>query len=143
MFNLTEQDPTVVLHVNPSLRFSADELMRQVRARNVCEARAQLAAAKARLEAAEELFEAVASDEPVVLDDGTKVAVVKQQRRNIDAERLEAGVSSQQWTRLSKRVLDTKLFDLASAANQLDSQLVDAVTTYCDVSFVRVTQPKR
>ena len=55
----------------------------EMTARRVIEARALLAEAKAEAEKAEEAFRALNTD-AVILEDGTKVAIVEQNRRSID-----------------------------------------------------------
>ena len=114
----------------------------EMTARRVIEARALLAEAKAEAEKAEEAFRALNTD-AVILEDGTKVAIVEQNRRTIDQEGAREALPEGQHQRLSKRVVQQALVDEAVSAGWLKQAIVDKFTKVANVKAVKVTQPKR
>jgi hypothetical protein len=114
----------------------------EMTARRVIEARALLAEAKAEAEKAEEAFRALNTD-AVILEDGTKVAIVEQNRRTIDQEGAREALPEGQHQRLSKRVGQQALVDEAVSAGWLKQAIVDKFTKVANVKAVKVTQPKR
>jgi len=114
----------------------------EMTARRVVEARAALAEAKAEAEKAEDAFRAL-STEAVTLEDGTKVAIVEQNRRSIDQQVARDELPEGQHQRLSKRVVQQALVDEAVSAGWLKQAIVDKFTKVANVKAVKVTQPKR
>jgi hypothetical protein len=114
----------------------------EMTARRVVEARALLAEAKAEAEKAEEAFRALNTD-AVILDDGTKVAIVEQNRRSIDQTEAREALSEGHHQRVSKRVVQQALVDEAVSAGWLKQAIVDKFTKVTNVKAVKVTQPKR
>ena len=114
----------------------------EMTARRVVEARAALAEAKAEAEKAEEAFRAL-STEAVILEDGTKVAIVEQNRRSIDQTEAREALSEGHHQRVSKRVVQQALVDEAVSAGWLKQAIVDKFTKVTNVKAVKVTQPKR
>lgn len=116
--------------------------MNEMTARRVVEARARLAEAKAEAEKAEDAFRAL-STEAVTLEDGTKVAIVEQNRRSIDQQVARDELPEGQHQRLSKRVVQQALVDEAVTAGWLKQAVVDTFTKVTNVKSVKVTKPKR
>ena len=114
----------------------------EMTARRVIEARALLAEAKAEAEKAEEAFRALNTD-AVILEDGTKVAIVEQNRRSIDQTEAREALSEGHHQRVSKRVVQQALVDEAVSAGWLKQAIVDKFTKVTNVKAVKVTQPKR
>ena len=111
-------------------------------AQRVVEARSALALAKEVADDAERHFKAL-EVESVTLDDGTKVAVVSQNRRTIDNKALESVLPKGQHQRVTKRVGDLKMIDGGIEAGWLDADLVGQAISTKSVNAVKVTQPKR
>lgn len=114
----------------------------EMTAQRVVEARALLAEAKAEAEKAEEAFRALNTD-AVILEDGTKVAIVEQNRRSIDQTEAREALSEGHHQRVSKRVVQQALVDEAVSAGWLKQAIVDKFTKVTNVKAVKVTQPKR
>ena len=114
----------------------------EMTARRVVEARSALAEAKAEAEKAEEAFRALNTD-AVILEDGTKVAIVEQNRRSIDQTEAREALSEGHHQRVSKRVVQQALVDEAVSAGWLKQAIVDKFTKVTNVKAVKVTQPKR
>lgn len=117
------------------------EKVNEMTARRVIEARAILAEAKAEAEKAEEAFRALNTN-AVILEDGTKVAIVEQNRRSIDQDVAREVLPEGQHQRLSKRVVQQALVDEAVSAGWLSEEKADAFTKVTNVKAVKVTQPK-
>ena len=96
----------------------------EMTARRVVEARTLLAEAKAEAEKAEEAFRALNTD-AVILEDGTKVAIVEQNRRSIDQTEAREALSEGHHQRVSKRVVQQALVDEAVSAGWLKQAIVD------------------
>lgn len=111
-------------------------------AQRVVEARSALAEAKEVADEAERHFKAL-EVESVTLEDGTKVAVVSQNRRTIDNKALESVLPKGQHQRVTKRVGDLKMIDGGIEAGWLDSDIVGQAISTKSVLAVKVTQPKR
>tara|TARA_B100000287_G_scaffold234377_2_gene220750 strand:- start:87 stop:467 length:381 start_codon:yes stop_codon:yes gene_type:complete len=111
-------------------------------AQRVVEARSALAEAKEVADEAERHFKALEVDS-VTLEDGTKVAVVSQNRRTIDNKALESVLPKGQHQRVTKRVGDLKMIDGGIEAGWLDSDIVGQAINTKSVLAVKVTQPKR
>ena len=118
------------------------EKVNEMTARRVIEARALLAEAKAEAEKAEDAFRALNTD-AVILEDGTKVAIVEQNRRTIDQTEAREALSEGHHQRLSKRVVQQALVDEAVSAGWLKQAIVDKFTKATNVKAVKVTQPKK
>ena len=116
--------------------------MNEMTARRVVEARAALAEAKAEAEKAEDAFRAL-STEAVILEDGTKVAIVEQNRRTIDQKVARDELPEGQHQRLSKRVVQQALVDEAVKSGWLKQAVVNKFTKVTNVKSVKVTKPKR
>ncbi len=114
----------------------------ELTAQRVVEARATLAEAKELANSAEEAFKALGLED-VVLEDGTKVAVVTQNRRSLDNDTLKSVLPQGQHQRVTKRVGDMKLIDGAVDAGWLDADLVGQAISVKEVVSVKVTQPKQ
>jgi len=114
----------------------------ELAAQKVVELRSALADAKDAVEEAEAQFKAL-DVESVTLADGTKVAIVTQNRRSIDNEALKDVLPQGQHQRVTKRVGDMKLIDGAIEAGWLDGDLVNQAITVKEVQSLKVTQPKR
>tara|TARA_B100000902_G_scaffold345982_1_gene352382 strand:+ start:592 stop:975 length:384 start_codon:yes stop_codon:yes gene_type:complete len=114
----------------------------ELAAQKVVELRSALADAKDAVEEAEAQFKAL-DVESVTLADGTKVAIVTQNRRSIDNEVLKDVLPQGQHQRVTKRVGDMKLIDGAIEAGWLDGDLVNQAITVKEVQSLKVTQPKR
>ena len=119
-----------------------DRKIAELTASRVVEARSVLEKAKEAVEEAELAFRAL-EVESVSLADGTKVAIVNQNRRSIDNEVLKAVLPQGQHQRVTKRVGDMKLIDGAVEAGWLDADLVGQAINIKEVSSVKVTQPRR
>lgn len=117
------------------------EKVEQMLAQSVVDARAALAEAKKVAENAEDAFRALNTD-AVILSDGTKVAVVEQNRRSIDQEVAREVLPEGQHQRLSKRVVQQALVDEAVSAGWLAQDKADTFTKVAHVRAVKVTQPK-
>lgn len=117
------------------------EKVNEMTARRVIEARAILAEAKAEAEKAEEAFRALNTN-AVILEDGTKVAIVEQNRRSIDQEVAREVLPEGQHQRLSKRVVQQALVDEAVSAGWLSEDKASTFTKVTNVKAVKVTQPK-
>ena len=126
---------TPTIHVNP-------EYTGQMLATLVVNAREELAAAKAKADEAEAAFRALGIDS-VLLHDGTKVAIVEQNRRSIDQQVARDELPEGQHQRLSKRVVQQALVDEAVTAGWLKQAIVDKFTKVTNVKSVKVTKPKR
>jgi len=126
---------TPTIHVNP-------EYTGQMLATLVVNAREELAAAKAKADEAEAAFRALGIDS-VLLHDGTKVAIVEQNRRSIDQQVARDELPEGQHQRLSKRVVQQALVDEAVTAGWLKQAVVDTFTKVTNVKAVKVTKPKR
>lgn len=110
-------------------------------ATRIVDLRSQLADIKDALELQEATFKDLGHD--VTLVDGTKVAIVHQNRRSIDNETLKDVLPQGQHQRVTKRVGDMKLIDGAIEAGWLDADLVGQAINIKSVESVKVTQPKR
>lgn len=110
-------------------------------ATRIVDLRSQLADIKDALELQEATFKDLGYD--VTLVDGTKVAIVHQNRRSIDNETLKDVLPQGQHQRVTKRVGDMKLIDGAIEAGWLDADLVGQAINIKSVESVKVTQPKR
>ena len=110
-------------------------------ATRIVDLRSQLADIKDALELQEATFKDLGHD--VTLVDGTKVAIVHQNRRSIDNETLKDVLPQGQHQRVTKRVGDMKLIDVAIEAGWLDADLVGQAINIKSVESVKVTQPKR
>ena len=110
-------------------------------ATRIVDLRSQLADIKDALELQEATFKDLGHD--VTLVDGTKVAIVHQNRRSIDNETLKDVLPQGQHQRVTKRVGDMKLIDGAIEAGWLDTDLVGQAINIKAVESVKVTQPKR
>ena len=110
-------------------------------ATRIVDLRSQLADIKDALELQEATFKDLGQD--VTLVDGTKVAIVHQNRRSIDNETLKDVLPQGQHQRVTKRVGDMKLIDGAIEAGWLDADLVGQAINIKAVESVKVTQPKR
>tara|TARA_B100000902_G_scaffold345982_1_gene352391 strand:+ start:6887 stop:7267 length:381 start_codon:yes stop_codon:yes gene_type:complete len=119
-----------------------DRKISELTAQRVVEARSALAEAREAVEEAELAFRAL-EVESVTLADGTKVAIVNQNRRSIDNDVLKAILPQGQHQRVTKRVGEMKLIDGAVEAGWLDSDLVGKAINIKEVSSVKVTQPRR
>lgn len=126
---------TPTIHVNP-------EYTGQMLATLVVNAREELAAAKAKADEAEAAFRALGIDS-VLLHDGTKVAIVEQNRRTIDQKVARDELPEGQHQRLSKRVVQQALVDEAVKSGWLKQAIVDKFTKVTNVKSVKVTKPKR
>ena len=113
----------------------------EITARRVIAARATLAEAKAEAEKAEDAFRALNTD-AVILDDGTKVAIVEQSRRTINQSAAKDVLPEGQHQRLTKRVVQQPLVDEAVEGGWLKQAVVDTFTKVTHVRAVKVTQPK-
>ena len=113
----------------------------EITARRVIAARAALAEAKAEAEKAEDAFRAL-NVEAVILDDGTKVAIVEQNRRTINQTAAKDVLPEGQHQRLTKRVVQQPLVDEAVKGGWLKQAVVDKFTKVANVKAVKVTQPK-
>ena len=118
------------------------EKVEQMLAQSVIDARAALAVAKKVAEQAEEAFRTLGVT-AVILEDGTKVAIVEQNRRTIDQEVAREVLPEGQHQRLSKRVVQQALVDEAVSAGWLAQAKADQFTKATNVKAVKVTQPKR
>lgn len=114
----------------------------ELAAQKVVELRSALADAKEAVEEAEAQFKALGI-ESVTLADGTKVAIVTQNRRSIDNEVLKDVLPQGQHQRVTKRVGEMKLIDGAIEAGWLDADLVGQAINVKEVQSLKVTQPKR
>ena len=110
-------------------------------ATRIVDLRSQLAEIKDALELQEATFKDLGHD--VTLVDGTKVAIVHQNRRSIDNDTLKDVLPQGQHQRVTKRVGDMKLIDGAIEAGWLDADLVGQAINIKAVESVKVTQPKR
>ena len=110
-------------------------------ATRIVDLRSQLADIKDALELQEATFKDLGQD--VTLGDGTKVAIVHQNRRSIDNETLKDVLPQGQHQRVTKRVGDMKLIDGAIEAGWLDADVVGQAINIKAVESVKVTQPKR
>ena len=110
-------------------------------ATRIVDLRSQLADIKDALELQEATFKDLGHD--VTLVDGTKVAIVHQNRRSIDNDTLKDVLPQGQHQRVTKRVGDMKLIDGAIDAGWLDADLVGQAINIKAVESVKVTQPKR
>ena len=110
-------------------------------ATRIVDLRSQLADIKDALELQEATFKDLGHD--VTLVDGTKVAIVHQNRRSIDNETLKDVLPQGQHQRVTKRVGDLKLIDGAIEAGWLDADVVGQAINIKAVESVKVTQPKR
>jgi hypothetical protein len=119
-----------------------DRKISELTAQRVVEARSALAEAREAVEEAELAFRAL-EVESVSLADGTKVAIVNQNRRSIDNDVLKAVLPQGQHQRVTKRVGEMKLIDGAVEAGWLDADLVGQAINVKEVSSVKVTQPRR
>jgi len=126
---------TETININPTYT----ELML---GRLVVNAREELAAAKAKADEAEAAFRALGIDS-VLLHDGTKVAIVEQNRRTIDQKVARDELPEGQHQRLSKRVVQQALVDEAVKSGWLKQAVVNKFTKVTNVKSVKVTKPKR
>jgi len=129
------ETPTETININPTYT-------EQMLATLVVNAREELAAAKAKADEAEDAFRALGIDS-VLLHDGTKVAIVEQNRRSIDQQVARDELPEGQHQRLSKRVVQQALVDEAVTAGWLKQAIVDKFTKVTNVKSVKVTKPKR
>jgi len=113
----------------------------QMLAKSVVDARAILAEAKAKAQEAEDAFRALDTD-AVLLDDGTKVAVVRQTRRSVDTATVKDIVPQGQFQRLTRREATLALIDEAIKAGWLDEATIAPAIKSTEVASVKVTQPK-
>lgn len=114
----------------------------QVIAQQVIDARAVLAEAKEAAEKAEAAFRSLGTD-AVVLEDGTKVAIVEQVRRSIEQDILRGILPTGQYQRVTIRQATLALIDEAVKAGWLDEATVAPAIRAAQVKSVKVTQPKR
>ncbi|MEL0193432.1 MAG: hypothetical protein VW865_14175 [Halieaceae bacterium] len=126
---------TETININPTYT-------EQMLATLVVNAREELAAAKAKADEAEDAFRALGIDS-VLLHDGTKVAIVEQNRRSIDQQVARDELPEGQHQRLSKRVVQQALVDEAVTAGWLKQAIVNKFTKVTNVKSVKVTKPKR
>ena len=110
-------------------------------ATRIVDLRSQLADIKDALELQEATFKDWGHD--VTLVDGTKVAIVHQNRRSIDNDTLKDVLPQGQHQRVTKRVGDMKLIDGAIEAGWLDADRVGQAINIKAVESVKGTQPKR
>lgn len=110
-------------------------------ATRIVDLRSQLADIKDALELQEATFKDLGHD--VTLVDGTKVAIVHQNRRSIDNDTLKDVLPQGQHQRVTKRVGDMRLIDGAIEAGWLDADVVGQAINIKAVESVKVTQPKR
>ena len=110
-------------------------------ATRIVDLRSQLADIKDALELQEATFKDLGHD--VTLVDGTKVAIVHQNRRSIDNDTRKDVLPQGQHQRVTKRVGDMKLIDGAIEAGWLDADVVGQAINIKAVESVKVTQPKR
>ncbi len=110
-------------------------------ATRIVDLRSQLADIKDALELQEATFKDLGHE--VSLVDGTKVAIVHQNRRSIDNDTLKDVLPQGQHQRVTKRVGDMKLIDGAIEAGWLDADVVGQAINIKAVESVKVTQPKR
>ena len=110
-------------------------------ATRIVDLRSQLADIKDALELQEATFKDLGHD--VTLVDGTKVAIVHQNRRSIDNDTLKDVLPQGQHQRVTKRVGDMRLIDGAIEAGWLYADLVGQAINIKAVESVKVTQPKR
>ena len=110
-------------------------------ATRIVDLRSQLADIKDALELQEATFKDLGHD--VTLVDGTKVAIVHQNRRSIDNAKLKEVLKDWHYQRVTKRVGDMKLIDGAIEAGWLDADVVGQAINIKSVESVKVTQPKR
>lgn len=129
------ETPTETININPTYT-------EQMLATLVVNAREELAAAKAKADEAEAAFRALGIDS-VLLHDGTKVAIVEQNRRSIDQQVARDELPEGQHQRLSKRVVQQALVDEAVTAGWLKQAIVNKFTKVTNVKSVKVTKPKR
>lgn len=130
------------LHIpTTDITVNADKVAEML-AITVVDARSALADAKAAVEAAERAFKATGT-ESVVLQDGTKVALVKQQRRTLNTLILKDLLPKGRFNRVSRRVADMALVDGEIAAGRMTADEVAEAITVKDVVALKVTQPKR
>lgn len=130
------------LHIpTTNITVNADKVAERL-AITVVEARTALADAKAAVEAAERAFKATGT-ESVLLQDGTKVALVRQQRRSLDTATLKGLLPKGRFQRVSRRVADMALVDGEIAAGRMTADEVAEAITVKDVVALKVTQPKR
>jgi hypothetical protein len=127
--------PTTAITVN------ADKVAEML-AITVVDARSALADAKAAVETAERAFKATGT-ESVVLQDGTKVALVRQQRRALNTAILKDLLPKGRFNRVSRRVADMALVDGEIAAGRMTADEVAEAITVKDVVALKVTQPKQ
>lgn len=113
----------------------------QMLAKSVVDARAVLADAKAKAKEAEDAFRARGTD-AVLLDDGTKVAIVRQTRRSVDTATVKEIVPQGQFQRLTRREATLALIDEAIKAGWLDEATIAPAIKSAEVASVKVTQPK-
>jgi len=111
-------------------------------AQRVVDKRAALKAAKDAADEAERLFRVMGCGE-VILEDGTKVAIVEQSRRSVDTLILKDIIPTGQFQRVTRRTADLKAIDAAIAAGWLDATTVTPAISVAEVSSVKVTKPKR
>lgn len=114
----------------------------QMLATQVVDARAALAEAKRIASEAEDAFRALGVDS-VELTDGTKVAIVRQNRRAVDTEAVKAIVPKGQFQRLTRREATLALIDEAIKAGWLDEATIAPAISVKETEAVKVTQPKR
>jgi len=97
--------------------------------------------AKAQAEAIlKEVLAKTGTDFSVV--DGVKVAVVKGERPNYDAEALRDLVSPNLFRTVTKAAVDTKKFRAAVEIGKITSEVADAITTVTHYEQIRVTEGK-
>lgn len=114
----------------------------QVIAQQVVDARTALAEAKEAAEKAEAAFRALGTD-AVILDDGTKVAIVEQVRRSIEQDTLRDILPTGQYQRVTIRQATLALLDEAVKAGWLAEDTIAPAIKQAQVASVKVTQPKR
>ncbi len=110
-------------------------------ATRIVDLRSQLADIKDALELQEATYQDFGHE--VTLVDGTKVAIVHQNRRSIDNDTLKDVLPQGQHQRVTKRVGDMKRIDGAIEAGWLDADGVGQAINIKAVESVKVTQPKR
>lgn len=113
----------------------------EMAARRVIETRSALRIAKDESDKAEDAFRWL-NIESVILDDGTKVAIVEQNRRTIDQKVAQDALPEGQHQRLTKRVVQQALVDEAVKGGWLKQAVVDTFTKVANVKAIKVTQPK-
>ena len=111
---------------------------------NYLEARKALEVAEKAKAQAEAILKQVLATNGVDFSvvDGTKVAVVKGERPNYDAEALRDLVSPNLFRNVTKAAVDTKKFRAAVELGKITDEVAEAITTVTHYEQVRVTELK-